>query len=230
MTQEYDKNMEELREEIKELSRYIDSRLEKANEKMINNSTHISNLEGKFMGNSALFTYLNDEISRIRQELKIFDSQFRALKHEYNELRESVFGESKIGESKTIVERLETNVSKMEMIGKKIEGLQENYNVSVTRLSLLEDEKEKIKRIVNEYTTKTIYELAAINAYQSMRGFIRVRFGKIRSSVSTVASKLFHSVLFRIIMALVTLSLSAPIFEELRKIIEQILIDLNIAN
>jgi hypothetical protein len=63
-----------------------------------------------------------------------------------------------------------------------------------------------------------------------MRGFIRVRFGKIRSSVSTVASKLFHSVLFRIIMALVTLSLSAPIFEELRKIIEQILIDLNIAN
>lgn len=217
----------ELREEIKELTRHIDKRFDKAHEKLADNSNHISNLEGKIMGNAALFTYLNDEISRIKQELKIFDTEFRLLRAEYNEIRQSIFGVSKLGENKTVTERIESSIGRMEMLSKKIDTLQENYNISITRLSLLEDDKEKLKRIVNEYTTKTIYELAAINAYQSIRSFIKVRYNNIRASISTIASKLFHSVLFRIIMALIGLILSAPIVEEIRKIVEAFFSQLN---
>lgn len=226
MAEENSKDVMELREEIKELSRAMEKRFDKAHEKMVDNSNHISSLEGKFMGNSALFTYLNDEISRVRQELKIIDTELRNIKNDYNELRKSIFGKSDFGENKTIVERLEFGIERMDALGKRIEGLQENYNISATRLSLLEDDKEKIKRIVNEYTTKTIYELAAINAYQTVRDFIRVRISNFISSISTISSKLFHSVLFRIIMALLGLILSAPIVEEIRKILEQILIQI----
>ena len=221
------KDINELREEIRELSRQVSNRFDRAYEKMTDNSNHISNLEGKIMGNAALFTYLNDEISRIKQELKIFDTEFRSLRAEYHEIRQSIFGVSKLGENKTIAERIESGVNRMDGLHKKIESLQENYNISVTRLSLLEEEKEKIKRIVNEYTTKTIYELAAINAYQSIRSFFKVRYSKAKTSITTIASKLFHSVLFRIIMALIGLLLSAPIVEEIRKILEMLIAELN---
>ena len=225
--------MENVKRELDEFKVAIENKFDKINEKIYSYSNSLSALEGAFRtseiyirgklaNNDKLFEYLTDQLLLIRKEINENENELIVLKKDFTDLKDSIYGRSKLGETKTVSEKIEDEKITISEMSNRILKIENNISYSLEKLSLLETEKDIIKKIVNDMTNNSVYETAAIDMYRKIRTFIIKRFYLLRKAFSTIISKTMNSIFIRIILVLLAALLSAPIMQRISQIITEI--------
>lgn len=225
--------MENVKRELDEFKVAVENKFDKINERIYSYSNNLSSLEGafktsenyiksKFLNNDKLFGYFSDQILEIRKEINENENELLLLKKDFENLKSSIYGESKLGETKTVSEKLEEEKVNITEMSNRILKIENNINSSLEKLILLENEKELIKKIVGDLTSKTVYETVILDIYRKIRFFTIRRFVLLKKALYAIISRTVNSIFVRIILVLLAALLSAPIMQKITEILQKL--------
>lgn len=225
--------MENVKRELDEFKVAIEHKFDKINEKIYSYSNSLSALEGafetsesyiknKFANNDKIFEYFSDQILEVRKEINQNENELIVLKKDFDTLKKSIYGRSQLGETKTVSEKIEDEKSTIQEISDRIIKMETNISYSLEKLSLLENEKELIKKIVNDLTGTTVYETAIFNFSRKVRFFVIKRLQLLKKAFMILLNRTMNSIFVKIILVLLAALLSAPIMQKITEIIQGI--------